>query len=89
MTGFEAMEKNYLIQRVSLCANPELEKLVTLKNVGLGESQTTCLIVSGDSNMADGILRCDIKNAADFKQAGYSVRGQVNIETRSILNLES
>jgi len=81
VTGFEAMEKNFLIQRVSLCANPELDKLVTLKNQGLGETRQTCFIVSADSNLADGILRCDLKSASNFKQKGYQIRDQVQLET--------
>ena len=62
------MKTNYLIQRISLCANPDLERFVTLHNVGLSDKPGKCFIVSADTNLADGIMRCDLKRAEDFKQ---------------------
>ena len=75
------MKTNYLIQRISLCANPDLERLVTLHNVGLSDKPGKCFIVSADTNLADGIMRCDLKRAEDFKQEGYKVRGEIKLET--------
>ena len=81
VTAFEAMQKNARILNVSLCANPDLERFVTLHNVGLSDKPGKCFIVSADTNLADGIMRCDLKRAEDFKQEGYKVRGEIKLET--------
>jgi len=82
VTSFEAMEKNFLILRVSLCANPTLEERITLHNVGLSDKPAKCFIVSSDKNIGDGIIRCDIEKAEDFeKQEGAEIRGEVKLST--------
>ena len=82
VTSFEAMEKNFLILRVSLCANPTLEERITLHNVGLSDKPAKCFIVSSDKNIGDGIIRCDIEKAEDFeKQEGAKIRGEVKLST--------
>jgi len=83
VTSFEAMKKNAAMLSVSLCANPELEKLVTLNVVGLADEKKTCIIVSGDINVADGILRCDLPNAEAWE--GYHVRETVELDTMNRL----
>jgi len=80
VTAFEAMKRNAVLLNVSLCANPDLQKLVTLNNVGFADKPQQCVIVSGDDNKADGILRCDV-NASQFKQEGYRVRETLQLET--------
>ena len=54
------MKLNAKMINVSLCANPSLENLVTLNNIGLSDSSNTCQIVSDRGNKADGIVACDI-----------------------------
>jgi len=85
VTALEAMQKNAAIQNVSLCANPKLEQLVTLRNVGLADKPGKCFIVSDNKNQADGIMRCDIKKREDFKQEGYQIRGEIKLETMNTI----
>jgi len=58
---------------------------VTLNVVGLADEKKTCIIVSGDINVADGILRCDLPNAEAFSQEGYHVRETVELDTMNRL----
>ena len=85
VTALEAMQKNAAIQNVSLCANPKLEQLVTLRNVGLADKPGKCFIVSDNKNQADGIMRCDIKKREDFKKEGYQIRGEIKLETMNTI----
>jgi FkbM family methyltransferase len=81
VTTIEAMTQNARMLNMTLCANPMLAHRVDLFNVGVSEKPGKCLIVSGNDNKADGILRCDLAEPSQFKQEGYSVRGVVEIKT--------
>jgi len=91
VTAFEAMAKNARLIKVSLCANPELEKRITLHNVGLADKSKKCFIVSSDSNQADGILKCNPPKGFDpvaystTKEHDYQVRGEVQLETMNTM----
>ena len=81
--AFEVMPANAAMINMSLCANPQLSRLVHLRNVGFSSSPRTCIFVSADTNKADAIARCDLPSADQFKQAGYQVRGLLPLSTIS------
>jgi len=83
VSAFEAMTLNAKMINVSLCANPSLDKLVTLHNIGLSDSTKTCYIVSGWNNRADGMVNCGI-DPETYKpdQANpYYIRGSIQLGT--------
>ena len=81
--AFEVMPANAAMINMSLCANPQLSRLVHLRNVGFSSSPRTCVFVSADTNKADAIARCDLPGADQFKQPGYQVRGLLPLSTIS------
>ena len=81
--AFEVMPANAAMINMSLCANPQLSRLVHLRNVGFSSSPRTCVFVSADTNKADAIARCDLAGADQFKQPGYQVRGLLPLSTIS------
>ena len=63
-------------------ANPDAEERITLHNVGLGKTKEKCFIVSINSNVADGMVKCGIDTSSDYTpQEGYGIRGVLDIDT--------
>ena len=83
--AFEVVPRNAALINVSLCANPRLEPTVTLRRLGLSSRPRACTFVSSVQNEADAIARCDVARADDFRQAGYTVRGEFMMGTMSTM----
>ena len=78
------MKLNAKMINVSLCANPSLEKLVTLNNIGLSDSAKTCQIISGWNNKADGVVNCCDTDPETYKpdpNDPYYIRGSIQLGT--------
>eukprot|EP00892_Ulva_mutabilis_P003936 jgi/Ulvmu1/1914/UM012_0074.1 len=57
--AFEAMARNVDAIHQTLCWNPELRERITLFPYALGAAERSCLVVSDNTNVADGHLVCD------------------------------
>lgn len=77
VTAFEPMATNTELIQASLCKNPDFKQRVTLNNFGLGAKDDHCIIISGDSNLGDGISVCGDK-ASQPIQAGYHKRASID-----------
>jgi FkbM family methyltransferase len=81
VTAFEPMVANSALIEATLCKNPSLKPKITLNKVGLGGKDDHCIIISGDDNLGDGVMRCGA-DAIKFKhdgEKGYHQRATVEI----------
>lgn len=58
VSSFEPSENNVALMQASMCRNPELAKMITLHNVGLGAADNHCIYTSHNSNLGDCETRC-------------------------------
>lgn len=75
--SFEPMSQNEILVRSNMCLfDPEGEKKTwTYFNLGLGESTSSCKIISHGTNFGDGLTVCDDARVGD----GYVVRSHIDI----------
>lgn len=55
---FEPMSTNAWAFRTTICLNPELQSLVTFFNIGLGDTERVCNLISGEGNRGNGQFIC-------------------------------
>ncbi|KAI8815486.1 S-adenosyl-L-methionine-dependent methyltransferase [Cladochytrium replicatum] len=84
--AFEPMSQNEVLLRTTMCANPSLMSRVAYYPVGLGQTESTCYIVSHIDNVGDGFTACD--KGPDFKGTDeYPIRGEM--QTKLLSNMLS
>jgi len=49
--------------------------------VGLGRKKEKCFVISGNGNVADGMVNCADRDASKWSQEGYTLRGELDVET--------
>jgi len=64
--AIEAMKVNQHALKLTLCANPDVARRVTLLPVALGRAPAKCALLSEEQNTLDGTVRCgkDAESAA-------------------------
>lgn len=78
VTSFEPMSANHELIDATMCANPNLKKMITMNKFGLGAKDDHCIIISGDDNLGDGVSQCG-DDAKKPIQAGYHQRATMDI----------
>jgi len=79
--AFEPMAANNALMEATMCRNPALNAKITLNKFGLGAKSDHCVIVSGDTNLGDGVSKCG-EDASKFEkngQLGYHVRAAFDV----------
>jgi len=57
--SFEAMPRNILFLRNSLCANERLQNSITINGYGLSNQERYCRIFSHERNTQNGVVHCN------------------------------
>jgi len=81
VNSFEPIVANVNMLTASLCRNPRFASNIKIHNVGLGVKNDHCIMISGDSNLGDGITKCgqEAANWVDGKTGGYRKRGDMDM----------
>lgn len=81
--AFEPLIKNVEIMSSNICNN-HIESNVTIFYTGLGIKEETCWVISANTNIADGIIKCGTKPDDSYKEKGsghiYYRRQEINIK---------
>ena len=79
VTSFEAMPFNIMLQKATVCANPDVSSRIDLHEVALSDVEQHCHLLSQTNNVGDGILACD-ESAYLNLRGTFKVRGQFDVK---------
>ena len=79
VTAFEAMPFNILLQKATLCANPDVSGRIDLHELALSDVEQRCHLLSQNINVGDGILACDTSAHLNLRGT-FKVRGQFDVK---------